>query len=180
MTPTTRPPAARAAAETAPISPTRPPPNTRVIPRLARASPLARAVSARNGRWPAFAPQKTQSDLTALEPAGREPPVELIEPIDSPERLAVNDHVRRAERTGGVRLRDPDLGPVLDRLVAERGATLVGGEPELRRDGDRVLGDGGVHVLEEISGVQRPRKLLGALRVLRIQPVERAGGRDGG
>src|SRR5262250_2149646 len=116
MTPTTRPPAARAAAETAPIRPTRPPPNTRVIPRLARASPIARAVSARNGRWPAFAPQKMQSDLTALEPAGREPPVELIEPIDPPERLAVDDDVRRAECADRDGLVDLDLGPVLHRL----------------------------------------------------------------
>src|SRR5215467_4979694 len=180
MTPTTRPPAARAAAETAPISPTRPPPNTSVIPRRARASPIARAVSPRRGRLPAFAPQKTQSDFTVLEPAGREPPVELIEPVDPPERLAVDDDVRRAERADRDRLVDLGLGPVLHRLIGERGANLVGGDPERRRDRDRVLGDGGVDVLEEVGGVERLRELLRPLRVLLVQPVERAGGRDRG
>src|SRR5262245_8341662 len=150
MTPTTRPPAARAAADTAPISPTRPPPKTSVIPRLARASPIARAASAGRARSRALAPPKTQSDLTGLEPAGREPPVELIEPIDAPERLAVDDDIRRAEGADRDRLIDLDLGPVLHRLVGERGANLIGGEPELRRDGDRGLGDGGVDVLAEI------------------------------
>ena len=49
MTPTVRPPRARAALATAPIAETRPPPHTRVQPRSAIASPSSEASSSNSG-----------------------------------------------------------------------------------------------------------------------------------
>src|SRR5262249_26141956 len=60
MTPIASPPRSRTASASAPIRPTRPPPNTKPIFCWANSSPKARAASRYTGRLPLLEPQKTQ------------------------------------------------------------------------------------------------------------------------
>lgn len=61
MTPITCPPACSAALASAPISPTRPPPNTTVICRAASKRPTERASSMYSGFVPGLDAQKTHT-----------------------------------------------------------------------------------------------------------------------
>src|ERR1700719_2813582 len=65
MTPITLPPAASAASATTPMSPTCPPPYTRVRPEPASRRPRLSAAAAKAGAAPGLDPQKTQTLFTA-------------------------------------------------------------------------------------------------------------------
>src|SRR4051812_39444421 len=113
MTPTTSPPSAMTLCASAPISPTLPPPYTRRMPFFTRAEPSSHAASRYSGRAPVLEPQKTHRDRTGLPASAREPALELLEPVGAPERLAVDDHVRRAEHALAEAAVDFGAQPVL-------------------------------------------------------------------
>src|SRR5690242_9464751 len=119
--------------------------------------------------------------MTGMSPAARRQPFfDLVQPVRAPEGLAVDDDVRRAE--GADCDRGVHLGPgaVLDGLIADCGAHFVGAQPELRADRDDLVGAGDVHVVAEIGAIERARQVLGALRILRVEPIESATGRNRG
>ena len=68
----------------------------------------------------------------------REPALDLIESIHAPERLAVDDDVRRAEDPACNRVVDLGLGEFLDARVGDARADVIGIEALLDRKSTRL------------------------------------------
>src|SRR5579864_3698178 len=127
---------------------------------------------------PAFAWNSSEPGFSLLlmagmsPAAGGEPLVDLLEPVRSPEWLAVDHDVGRTEGTDCDGLLDLRAGAVLYRLIVDPRTDLIRVQAELRADGDSVVGAGNVHVVDEIGAVEGLAERLRPRRVFRLEPVE--------
>src|SRR5262249_39492915 len=90
-----------------------------------------------------------RASALASEPAGREPALDLIEAIEPPERLAIDDDVRRPEHATRHRLLDFALEPLLDLRRRDRRAGFGCVDAFIRCDRNRLLRIGDVDIGEE-------------------------------
>src|SRR3954451_19194304 len=81
----------------------------------------------------------------------REPPLDLVEAVESPERLIVDKDERRAEDAARHRPVDLALQRGLDLGIVDRRARGVRIDPVLRGHGHRVVRTGDVDVVAEIG-----------------------------
>src|SRR5690242_10414719 len=145
---------------------------------LARQSATSAAIAVALA-WNSFEAGLSLLRMAGMSPAARgQPFFDLVQPVRAPEGLAVDDDVRRAECADRDRLVHFGPGAVLHRLIADSRAHLLGVQPELRAYRDDVVGAGDVHVVVEVGAVERRRQVLGAFRILRVQPIEGAAGRN--
>src|SRR5262245_59323913 len=89
------------------------------------------------------------------EPAFGEPALDLVEAVESPERLLVDEHERRTEHAGGERFLPLAAKLVLDRRVVDRRPRALAIVSGLRRDVGRDLGIGNVALVDEVRAIQR-------------------------
>src|SRR4029453_8809320 len=73
----------------------------------------------------------------------------MIEAVEPPERLAVDDDEGRSEYTAADRLFDVALQRFLHQWVVDRRGRRGGIEAFLRRHGNRIVGHGNVDVVDE-------------------------------
>src|SRR5437773_6580742 len=149
-------------------------------PPCAARSTLARRSATSSASARAFAWNSSERGfslllMTGISPAaGREPFVDLIQPVRAPEGLAVDDDVGRAERAAPDSLLYLGARAVFHRLIGDACADFIGLQAELRAHGDRVVGARNVHVVEEVSLVERLGEVLRPPGFSCVQPVESA------
>src|SRR6266568_3834935 len=120
---------------------------------LARRSATS-APSARAFAWNSSELGSSFVFMAGISPAaGGEPLVYLVQAVGAPERLAVDDDVRGAERPARDRLVHIGAGAVLDGLIGDAGADFIGLQAELRAHGDGVVGARNIDVVHEIGPV---------------------------
>src|SRR5487761_2011369 len=73
-----------------------------------------------------------------LPAAAGEPLLDLLQAVGTPERLVVDDDIRRAEGAAGYRLVHLGFHQVLDRRIVDRRAHFVRLQAEFGAHGDRV------------------------------------------
>src|SRR5437762_5685817 len=93
--------------------------------------------------------------VSSSEPSGGEPAVDLIEAIETPERLAIHENERRAENAARDGTVDFALQCLLHRGVVHARPRSGAVGARVRRDLGGDIGLGNVAAGEEVTAIQR-------------------------
>src|SRR6266513_1750579 len=93
--------------------------------------------------------------VSSSEPSGGEPAVDLIEAIETPERLAIHENVRRAENAARDRTIDFVPQCLFHRRVVDARARSGAVGACFCRDVGGDIGIGNVAAVEEVTAIQR-------------------------